>query len=493
MNLPEEFRKQYSELLGTEYESFEKALLNNRSFGLRINPLKFDITEDILESVKDELGIIKTVPWAVEGFYYDNDKRPGKSPLHEGGAIYIQEPSAMAVVSALDPKPGERILDLCAAPGGKTTHIAGKLGGEGLLIANEIVPDRAKVLSRNVERLGVTNCIVTNEAPDALSARFSGFFHRIVVDAPCSGEGMFRKEDIAITEWSPENVKMCAERQLDIIECAAQMIMPGGTLVYSTCTFEPDEDERLIERFLELHEDWHIEPIEFDNLLSNGHAEWTKSGNKELSKTVRIWPHLNEGEGHFMAKLVKNGQYTIIKTGLNYSHNIVNDKKPKNKASKGKKDNNTGLEIDEILSFLRNEIFSEDSDIYKKIDCFNNNLSLMGENVFFLPTDITVNGLKGIKTVRCGLHLCELKKNRFEPSHAFAMALNKKDVKNSYECDYETAVKYLRGESIVMDCDIPSGSYVLICYKDVSLGWAKYSNSMLKNHYPKGLRRNLEM
>jgi len=516
MELPQAFTKQYRELLKTEYDAFENALLNNRSYGLRLNPLKVNIA-DFLEdkAVVDDIGIVKNVPWAKEGFYYNNDMRPGKNPLHEGGAYYIQEPSAMTVVAALDPKPGERICDLCAAPGGKTTHIGGRLKGYGLIVANEIVPDRARILARNVERMGISNCIVTNETPDTMADRFDGFFHKIVVDAPCSGEGMFRKDDVAISEWSPENVAMCSERQKDILRCAQRMIMPGGTLVYSTCTFEPAEDERIIDWFINEFKGWHIESISFADLLSNGHPEWVQANNDDLLKTVRIWPHLNEGEGHFVAKLVKDGEYTILPSSAQNKLDVSSEKNINTSKKKKTKNNDKSKKtepIKDILQFIKDEIVcneesfsnefidkvthtnpSSDEELQKRVVIY-------GENASFLPFDIFEYQLKGLKVIRNGLQLCEIKKDRFEPSHSLAMAMKMTDAKYAYDLCYDDAVKYLRGEALTIEgydklnrSDIPSGAYVLIGYKGVSLGWCKYSNNTLKNHYPKGLRKDLKI
>ena len=236
MELPEEFRQHMRTLLGDEeFDSFISVFDDDREreYGLRRNPLKAD--RDRFEAAVPFR--LETAGWADEGYYYDPDERPGKSPFHEAGAYYIQEPSAMAVVPLLDPMPGETVCDLCAAPGGKSTQIAGRMGRSGLLVSNEIISGRAEILSQNIERMGIGNCVVTNETPQKMSLLFPAFFDRILVDAPCSGEGMFRKDDTAVREWSMENVAMCAQRQLMILDCAAQMLKPGGRLVYSTCTF----------------------------------------------------------------------------------------------------------------------------------------------------------------------------------------------------------------------------------------------------------------
>ncbi|MCI8599907.1 MAG: RsmB/NOP family class I SAM-dependent RNA methyltransferase, partial [Lachnospiraceae bacterium] len=254
MTLPQEFQKKMQKLLGEEYGQFLESYQREPLQALRVNTLKMPVEE--FQSISP--FSLRPVPWASEGFYYEKVDRPGKHPYHEAGLYYIQEPSAMAVGALALPKPGERVLDLCAAPGGKTTHLASAMKGQGLLISNEIHSARAKILSTNVERMGIPNAIVTNETPESLAGRFPGFFDRIVVDAPCSGEGMFQKEEQAILQWSPENVSMCAGRQQAILEEAAKMLRPGGSLVYSTCTFAPEENEGTVSTFLKKHSEFSI-------------------------------------------------------------------------------------------------------------------------------------------------------------------------------------------------------------------------------------------
>ena len=304
--LPEAFVEKMEKLLGSDAEAFFKSYDAERKFGLRVNPLKQKSGEmpEEGEPLGDYLKGLAKVPWAEEGFYYEADMRPGRHPFHEAGAYYIQEPSAMSVAEALSPKPGEQILDLCAAPGGKSTHLAGKMGGHGLLVCNEIHPARAKILSQNIERLGVENAVVTNMDPFRLAPEFPEFFDGIVVDAPCSGEGMFRKDENARNEWSPDHVKQCAGLQDGILDCAAAMLKDGGRIAYSTCTFSPEENEQSIARFLERHPEFSVVQPELVKYFSGGHPEWA-DGDEELKKTVRIWPHLADGEGHFLALLVK--------------------------------------------------------------------------------------------------------------------------------------------------------------------------------------------
>ena len=281
--LPKEFLSRMEKQLGEEYPAFLESLERPRGVALRFNPLKGEMPQ--LPFVGN------SVPWEPMGFYYNPDSRPGLHPYHEAGVYYLQEASAMAPVALLDPQPGEKICDLCAAPGGKTTQIAGRMAGEGVLLCNEINPKRAKILSRNIERMGVGNALVTNEHPERLAKKYGGFFDKVLIDAPCSGEGMFRKEEAAVTDWSQETVEMCARRQGEILCSGAQLVRPGGRLVYSTCTFAPEENEAVIAKFLETHPDFHPEEIE---------APWFTAGE---NGSFRMWPHKLLGEGHFAAVL----------------------------------------------------------------------------------------------------------------------------------------------------------------------------------------------
>ena len=272
--LPEAFVARMKAMLGDACDIFLASYKKERALGLRVNTMKVPAAE--FAGQNQALFSLRPVSWCREGFYYDRESRPGRHPYHEAGVYYIQEPSAMAVVALLAPKPGERVLDLCAAPGGKTTHIASRLEGRGLLVSNEIHPARAKILSQNVERMGIGNAVVTNEDSGTLAAFFPEFFDCMVVDAPCSGEGMFRKDEQARNEWSEANVKLCAERQQEILDNAAEMLKPGGRMVYSTCTFAPEEDEAGISDFLKRHPEFSVvrlEPGGYPEGLSCGHPE----------------------------------------------------------------------------------------------------------------------------------------------------------------------------------------------------------------------------
>lgn len=502
--LPEAFVQLRQPLLKEEWSDFLKSYECPKTYGLRQNPLK---------SCGKLPFTLEPVPWTKEGFYADPEERPGKHPLHEAGVYYIQEPSAMSVVSLLDPKPGDVVCDLCAAPGGKSTQIGGRLQGQGLLVSNEIFPARARILSQNIERMGIANAIVCNEPPDRMAAFFPFYFDRIVVDAPCSGEGMFRKDDTAIEEWSPENVQICVERQKMILNHADEMLKPGGVLVYSTCTFAPEENEEMIAWFLATHpgyilEDWKETPVGADTAsfsqhagLSNGNPEWVnwdklqqeceaenlwfpEKRKAELTKTLRLWPHKLKGEGHFAARLRKGRPTPSIEE---YAENETINKK---KSSKKKKNHSekSGLSK-EIISdwedFQQKFLIAQKASIPNPKQNFSNGrFELFGEEIYFLPRQAPA--LKGLKVVRGGLHVGTTKKNRFEPSYAFAKALTKQQVKNSLDCSLEDAIRYLKGETL--SCDSSLRGWTLVCYENCPLGWGKAQNGICKNHFPKGLR-----
>ena len=389
MNLPIEFEKKMKAFLGNEWDDFLYSYDNNRFQALRFNTLKVQSPEEIMR-ILNVLGISsdKRVSWANEAYYFDENVRPGKHPYHEMGLYYIQEPSAMSAAALLAPKPGMRVLDLCAAPGGKSTQLATYLGDSGLLVSNEINTQRSRILSQNIERMGIKNAIVTNEDSFVLASHFPGFFNAIQVDAPCSGEGMFRKLPEAIEQWSMENVAICAARQKEILDNAAVMLKPGGVIVYSTCTFSKEENEDVIEYFLERHPDFTLEEME------------------------RFWPHKVDGEGHFVAKLVRRG---CVDTDLK-----ADRKTKKNKNSKNRKNETKPALTKEnmkLLSEFLDETISEDMAAWIK----NSRLVMFGEQLSRLP-DIEVD-IKGLKVQRAGLHIGEFKKQRFEPSHSLALAL----------------------------------------------------------------------
>ncbi len=473
--LPEAFVRKMQRLLGHEeqaafFASYEK----ERAQGLRRNPLKARPAE--FQEHCARTFSLSPVPWCQEGYYYPADARPGRHPYHEAGVYYIQEPSAMAVVELLDPRPGERVLDLCAAPGGKTSHAAGKLLGEGLLVSNEIHPARAKILSRNVERMGISNCVVTNEDSGRLSGYFPDFFDKIIVDAPCSGEGMFRKDQKAREEWSEENVALCVRRQQEILDNAASMLRPGGRMVYSTCTFSPEEDEEGIAAFLDRHPEFSVVSVPQNERLpglSRGRADWIKRSCPAVSDTYRIWPHLAEGEGHFLA-LLKKAEAEGKENGRKADRQSRKEKPPKFwKDPAGQK------VVSGFFAETCRELPAWAADYEKR-------MILYADQVYLVPEGMIA--MDGLRALRPGLHLGTLKKNRFDPAHALALALEAEKVCRavSFPADSPEIIGYLSGQTL------PSApgekGWTLVCVDGFSLGWAKASAGILKNHYPRGLR-----
>ena len=458
MALPQAFEQRMQRLLGEEYPAFRDALARPQARGLRVNPLK--ITPEAF--ARQAPFTLTPVPWAAEGFFYPEEQRPGRHPWYEAGVYYIQEPSAMAVGTLADAQPGQRILDLCAAPGGKTTHLAGRMQGKGVLVANEIHPGRASILAQSVERMGIANCIVCNETPEHLAQKFPHFFDTIVVDAPCSGEGMFRKEDNpAQAEWTPELPAFCAERQADILDCAAQMLRGGGKLVYSTCTFAPEEDEGSISRFLERHPEFEmvsVEPVPAQ--LSPAHPEWAEHGHPDTAKAFRLWPHKLDGEGHFAAVLRRTGRVeSDIPT-------------PRSKLSRKEQElMDTGIRL------IQEQVKTLPAD---------SSIVLRKDKLFLLPNACALD-LSGLRIKTWGVELGTMKKNRLEPAHALSHVLPAEDfcrICNLHEAD-GSAEAYLRGETFPYDGE---KGWTVVTADGFVLGWGKAAGGMMKNHYPKGLR-----
>ena len=444
MILPEKFTERMKNMLKDEYDAFIYALENEpiRS-GLRVNTLK----ENAKNAVLSEFSELEHVQWCETGYFADKSEISGNHPCHAAGLFYFQEPSAMSVVEGLPVNEGDFVLDLCAAPGGKSTQAAAKLNGTGLLVSNEIVRKRAEILSGNIERMGIKNAVVTNESPERLAKKYPSFFDKIIIDAPCSGEGIFRKEPQAVTEWSVEHTKSCAARQKNIIDSAVKMLRGGGYLIYSTCTFAPEENEKVVSYILDNY-NFELCEIPALSMLSDGVPEWSY-GNQELTKTKRIFPHREKGEGHFIALL----------------HNL--DDTPAEKPT---------VKLQKVDLKLYREFEKA------ALNCeLQGNFTLFGDNLYLVPDGIDING---VKVIRAGLHLGTMKKNRFEPSHAMAMAFPKKYFKNIVECDKISVTKYLSGEVIPAD----KKGWCAAAYNGFVLGWGKSDGIVLKNHYPKGLR-----
>lgn len=452
--LPAAYTTNMREMLGQEADAFLDSYTVRRTQGLRFNRLKSTSSFNLRASEHTlSLFGLEPVPWCPEGYYYEEPARPGRHPYHAAGLYYIQEPSAMSAAELLSPLPGETVLDLAAAPGGKTTHIAALMKGQGLLISNEIHPERAKILAENVERLGLSNTIVTSGTPGELSLRFPQTFDRIMLDAPCSGEGMFRKDPAAALEWSPKHVEMCAARQWDILQDAYIMLKPGGTLAYSTCTFNRIENEEVIARFTDSYPDM------------------------ELITSKRLWPHLQKGEGHFVALLRKGGSEETEQS--------------RSKRSTGSGRGKTGPRTNSTLRDAFQQFQAWAAIELPGFACQGVPL-LFGESLYLLPESfkdtLHVGLLDGLRVPRAGLHIAHLKKNRIEPAHALAMALQPEQSARSYDMT-EGGVEihaWLRGESLPVPAELHG--WTLVSVDGLPVGWGKASSGQLKNHLPKGLR-----
>lgn len=457
MALPQAFEQRMQRLLGEEYPAFRNALARPQARGLRVNPLKISP-----EAFAARAPFTLTpIPWAQEGFFYPEQQRPGRHPWYEAGVYYIQEPSAMAVGTLADAQPGQRILDLCAAPGGKTTHMAGSMHGEGVLVANEIHPGRASILAQSVERMGIANCVVCNETPERLAQKFPHFFDTVVVDAPCSGEGMFRKEDNpAQMEWTADLPVFCAQRQADILDHAANMVRGGGKLVYSTCTFAPEEDEGSISRFLERHPEFEMMSVQpAPPQLSPAHPEWVEQGHPDVEKAFRLWPHKLDGEGHFIAVLRRiDGAEGKISTQKH------------------------------MVSRKEQQVLDNDAKlVHEYVKTLPAGSLMLHKDKLLLIPDACAFDVFGLRVKSLGVQLGTMKKNRLEPAHALSHVLPTEDfcrVCTLYEAD-GSAEAYLRGETFPYDGE---NGWTVVTVDGFVLGWGKASGGMMKNHYPKGLR-----
>ena len=465
--LPVQFCEKMKNLLGDEFDAFLAALDRPRAVGLRLNPLKVDITQEAPLTSSLLLLTSGKVPWCPTGFYYDPTTRPGLHPFHAAGAYYLQEPSAMAPAELLDPRPGEWVLDLCAAPGGKTTQLAGKLAGRGLLVCNEIHPKRAAVLASNVERMGVANALVLNEHPARLAERFPGAFDRILVDAPCSGEGMFRKHDAAWADWSPETVAMCARRQAEILDSAAGMLRSGGRLVYSTCTFSPEENEGTVAAFLQRHPDFSVERVQTPP-FAPGRPDWA-DGNPALADTFRLWPHKLNGEGHFAA---------VLRRDAPAGGGVPDAPTPSAADLQGPwrtpaPTNEKAAALPKSVAALLREL---------GVDLPDGLPVQFGSRVFLAPPGLPE--LRGLRVLRPGLELAELRRDLAVPAHALALWTRSATSVQALTADDPACAAWLRGETLAS----AARGWTLVTVDGLGLGWGKGSNGVLKNHYPKGLR-----
>ncbi len=446
--LPLQFEDRMKTLLGSEFEDYKKALETPPVRAFRVNTNKISLSD----FEKINVFSNEKIPYVENGFYFDYDGI-GNHPYHHAGMFYVQEPAAMAPAECIEINEDWTVLDLCAAPGGKSSQIRNKLGENGILVSNEIIPSRCKILTGNVERMGFKSTVTTCMHPQKLAKEFPNTFDMIMVDAPCSGEGMFRKEEIAIEEWTPENVKMCAERQAEILDCAVKMLKNGGYIVYATCTFSLEENEMMIDNFLQKHPQFQLASVNEkvrENTADGIFFDGCKCEN--INYTRRCYPHKTRGEGQFMAVL----HNTLESEFCGHSTPIKTEK------------------IDKaVTAFLDDTLES-----YDKI----NVLMYNGNPVYFTP-DFPVK--KGV-AFSCGVTIGEIRKNYIQPHHQFFMAMGT-DFKRkiSLTAESDEIKKYLHGEEFDTSC--PNG-WAVVMVEGCTVGGVKVSNGKAKNHYPKGLR-----
>jgi NOL1/NOP2/sun family putative RNA methylase len=437
--LPQAFLNQMRALLGPNFDNF---FLTYQDEPARAARFQYGQPENL-----------EQIPWEENARYIPFDSSLGQSIEHEAGAFYIQEPSAMLPARLLSPKASEKVLDLCAAPGGKATQLAQIMQNTGVLVCNEPIASRAKILSSNIERMGIACAIVAQSFPETLAQRLPNFFDKILVDAPCSGEGMFRKNPEVIVEWSQNSPETCARRQSDILDCAAQMLRPGGKIVYSTCTFNEIENEGVIKDFLSSHPEFAT----VDTVIN---------GLKTSKGCIRLYPHTVKGEGHFAcllekSKLISSNNLQLVST----------TKKTSKYAPPHEKTNEV---LSEVKCLVRLE------KIGGQVQLFQNS---------YVLSPIELEMFEGIKLLRLGLHLGKFKGKTFIPDHALARALPAKHI---IPLSKEDAYRYLYGEELgIISCNISKVQFVVVSYQGLPLGWAKIVGDRLKNHYPKGLRKAL--
>ncbi|MBB6214651.1 NOL1/NOP2/sun family putative RNA methylase [Anaerosolibacter carboniphilus] len=449
MQLPKRFLDRMKSLLGDEFEDFIHSYDRSKHQGLRVNTLKISVEEFLRISPFK----LKPIPWTKDGFYYEEGERPAKHPYYHSGLYYIQEPSAMAPASVLDVLPGDKVLDLCAAPGGKTIQLAAKLSEEGIIVTNDINLQRVKALIKNIELFGIKNAIVTNETPEKLKKYFSSYFDKILIDAPCSGEGMFRKDEKMIKSWERQGIEPYVAMQRAIMDCVDGMLKEDGELLYSTCTFSPEENEGIIEEFTAKHRDYMILPIPKALGFDEGRPQWI-AGKEALKDNARLWPHKIDGEGHFLAWLKKECD---VPMEIHVGH-PAEMKAPK--------------------------VFSNFMEENLNIQ-IEGSFEIHNEQLYLLPEGLPP--LKGLKILRSGWLLGTIKKDRFEPSQAMAMALSYRDSKRvvNFHGKDPMIIKYLKGETL--DIEGAKG-WTLVCVDHFPVGWAKQTGTMLKNYYPPAWR-----
>lgn len=461
--LPTQFLARMERLLGKEYEQFLQSYAEEPRAGLRANTLKISPSDFISKSPFTLLPVGEFEPAA---FLVSGDGAPGRHPYHAAGLYYLQEPSAMVVASLAQPQPGEVVLDLAAAPGGKATHLAALMADTGLLVANDVSPGRAQLLAENLERWGVRSTLITNVAPDRLATTFGPVFDRVLVDAPCSGEGLFRRQ--GSIEWSEEIVLSCARRQTGILDTAAELVRPGGLLIYATCTFAPEENETTIGRFLIRHADYELEePQRFDG-FAPGQPDWVTDpslpGNvrQQLSRAVRLWPHRFPGEGHFISLLRRQESARVV--GIQQPAQYQSPRPAE-------------------LALWR-----EFAGQHLQVDFPKERMTVVNNRLYLLPAQAL--DASSLNIIRYGLLLGELRRGYFRPAHTLAMSLTLTESRLSinWPADASEIEAYLAGHDL--DTAGPDG-WVLVTIDGHPLGWGKRVHGRLKNHYPRGLRYHL--
>ncbi len=457
MNLPASFEEKMRTLLGEEMGAYLACYEEPRYYGMRVNTSKIS-AEEFRKICPFE---ITPIPWIENGFYYDGEHvSPAKHPYYFAGLYYLQEPSAMTPANRLPVEPGDKVLDVCAAPGGKATELGARLRGEGRLVAKDISSSRAKGLLKNIEVFGIGNILVLSEEPGKLEQYFTEYFDKILIDAPCSGEGMFRKDKKMVKAWEEHGPEFFCKIQRSIILQAARMLKPGGMMLYSTCTFDSRENESIIGQLRKEYPKFQILEIASYEGFREGIPEAMEDPDEEIRKTVRIFPHRMKGEGHYLA-LLRKGEA------------VIPGELPVKKKGAGK--------IPEAVD----EFFR---DVSWRLD--GARLDIHGERVYYMPQGLP--DVRGIRFLRTGLLLGELKKNRFEPSQALAMYLKKEEYVHCIDlpAEDERIRRYLKGETLDVEelVSVKEKGWRLVCVDGYPLGWGKLSKGMLKNKYLPGWR-----
>lgn len=477
MELPVLFLEQMKALLGEEeYKAYIESFEQKRVYGLRVNTMKLSTqTWEQLDPFHT-----KKIPWVDNGYYYEGSEKPGKHPYYFAGMYYLQEPSAMTPASRLPIKEGDKVLDLCAAPGGKSTELAAKLNGTGLLVSNDISNSRAKALLKNLELFGTSNSIIMSESPHRLAEKFPEFFDKILIDAPCSGEGMFRKEPSVIKSWVQNGTAFYEKLQREIVTYALAMLKPGGMLLYSTCTFNAGEDEGTVMFMKSLCPELKILPMEGYEGFCEGRPDVVENGTEDLKKCVRIFPHKMNGEGHFVALLQKGESDDSIALRKKKEDKRMPNRKNTKPNRRDDKEDSTANAMADFWAFMKDT----------KLNLDPSRVQIRGENLLYVP-EVDCD-LQGLRILRSGLLLGECKKNHFEPSQALAMNLKMEEYKHCINLSVEDdrVIKYLKGETLDVEDIVkkPLKGWQLICVDGFPLGFAKGVGYSLKNKYLAGWR-----